>query len=132
MHRAGYRADDLWNAEDVSTALPARGLRIAAEIYSKILLSYAEKSPLQIKAKNGAVLWCLSFVPAFEPQWFDRQKFGLHLSLPASLFRLCNSKLFSGVFHLLLVTLGFVRVCFALAFVLVFACFVRDFKWNST
>lgn len=93
---------------------------------------YAEKSHLQIKAKNGAVLWCLSFVPAFEPQWFDGQNFGLHLFLPASLFRLCNSKLFSGVFHFPPVTFGFVRVCFVLALGLVFACFVREFKWNST
>lgn len=111
---------------------PGKGLRIAADIYSKILLSYTEKSHLQIKAKNGAVLWCLSFVPAFEPQWFDRQNFGLHLFPPASLFQLCNSKLFSGVFHLPPVTFGFVRVCFVLAFVLVFACFVWEFKWNST
>lgn len=66
MHCAGYRIDDLWNAKDVSTALLVRRLRIAMEIFRKILLSYAEKRHLRIKEKNGAVLWCLSFVPAYE------------------------------------------------------------------
>lgn len=66
MHRAGYRADDLWNAEDVSAALLLSSLRIAAGIFSRILLSNPEKKASLVKRKNGAVLWCLSFVPAFE------------------------------------------------------------------
>lgn len=63
MHRAGYRTDDLWNTEDVSTVLLVSSLRIAMEIFRKILLLHSEKRHLKIKDKSGAVLWCLSFVP---------------------------------------------------------------------
>jgi len=63
VHRAGYRTDDLWNTEDVSTVLLVSSLRIAMEIFRKILLLNSEKRHLKIKDKNGAVLWCLSFVP---------------------------------------------------------------------
>lgn len=66
MHRTGYRTDDLWNTKDVSTVLLVSSLRIAMEIFRKILLSHSEKKYLKIKGKNGAVLWCLSCVPMFE------------------------------------------------------------------
>ena len=52
MHRAGDRTDDLWNAEDVSAVLLVRGLRIATDVFRKILLSYSEKRHLQIKEKK--------------------------------------------------------------------------------
>lgn len=52
MYRTGYRTDDLWNTKDVSTVLLVSSLRIAMEIFRKILLSHSEKKASQGKRKK--------------------------------------------------------------------------------
>lgn len=82
------------------------------EIFRKILLLHTEKRHLEIKDKNGAVLWCLSFVPVLRLHGLDRKNFGLCLPFPDLLLHLCNWKQFSALFHCVPVTFPFVSVCF--------------------
>lgn len=63
MHRTGYRTDDLWNTKDVSTVLLVSSLRIAMEIFRKILLSHSEKKASQDKRKK----WSCSLVSVVCP-----------------------------------------------------------------